>query len=424
MQKRFLLGAALGLCIIALVSSSASASGGAVTRVVDEDGKATIANCNDTTHTAHLTIQLAVNASNPGDTILVCPGVYPEQVTIAKSLTIRGVASGNENLVLIRPGAITVTNSTSFSTGNPIAAIVLVKETKGVTLTNLTIDGADNVLGGCGPNLVGIYYRNASGKVEAAAVRNIRLGPGPGFEGCQAGIGIFAQSGTGPGSPSKLTVLGSSVHDYQKGGIVGNEAGTELTAIGNGVAGDGPTPFIAQNGIQIGFGATGTISFNSVVNQVYSPCVDVLTCSNGSSTAVLIYDADSVNVTSNSVAKSQSGIYLFQSDHSEVTLNIVSDTDVFDGIAVQQANNNRVQSNLIFNSDESGVYVEGNNNKVQNNTINDTPCGIFEASGTGNNLSGNFFFNTQQKKCAAAVTPLSLLSAAVATDTQRAQPVR
>lgn len=419
MHKRFLLGAALSLSISALVPSSAGATVG-VTRVVDDDGMATAANCNDTTHTAFTTIQAAVNASSTGDTILVCPGVYPEQVTITKSLTIRGVAAGNENLVLIRPGALTAANSTSFSSGNPIAAIVLVKEAKGVTLTNLTIDGANNVFGDCAINLVGIYYRNASGKVEADAVRNIRLG-GPGLEGCQAGIGIFAQSGTGPGSPSKLTVLGSTVHDYQKTGIVGNEAGTELTAIGNGVAGDGPTPFIAQNGIQIGFGATGTISFNSVVNQVWTPCVDLNNCA-FSSTAVLIFDADSVNVTANSIAKSQTGIYL-QSDHSDATLNVVSDTDVWDGIAVV-GNNNRVNGNLLFNSDESGVFVEGNNNKVQNNTINDTPCGIFEASGTGNNLSGNFFFNTQQKTCADTVTPLSLLSKAAATDTQRAQPVR
>ena len=140
---------------------------------------------------------------------------------------------------------------------------------------------------------------------------------------------------------------------------------------------------------------------------------------------MLIFDADSVNVTANSIAKSQTGIYLYLSDNSAVTLNVVSDTDVWDGIAVV-GNNNRVNSNLIFNSDESGVYVDGNNNKVQNNTINDTPCGIFAFSGTGNNLSGNFFFNTQQKTCAAAVTPLSLLSlsSTAATDSQRSQPVR
>ena len=36
------------------------------------------------------TIQAAVNAASPGDTILVGPGVYFEQVSIGKSVTIVG----------------------------------------------------------------------------------------------------------------------------------------------------------------------------------------------------------------------------------------------------------------------------------------------------------------------------------------------
>ena len=40
-------------------------------------------------------IQLAVNAASPGSTIDVCPGTYPEQVTIAESLTLQGVVSAN-----------------------------------------------------------------------------------------------------------------------------------------------------------------------------------------------------------------------------------------------------------------------------------------------------------------------------------------
>ena len=36
------------------------------------------------------TIQSAVDAAKPGDTIRVCAGTYVEQVSISKSLTIRG----------------------------------------------------------------------------------------------------------------------------------------------------------------------------------------------------------------------------------------------------------------------------------------------------------------------------------------------
>ena len=41
------------------------------------------------------TIQLAVSSVPPGATIQVCPAAYPEQITINKDLTIKGIADGN-----------------------------------------------------------------------------------------------------------------------------------------------------------------------------------------------------------------------------------------------------------------------------------------------------------------------------------------
>jgi nitrous oxidase accessory protein NosD len=58
--------------------------------------------------------------------------------------------------------------------------------------------------------------------------------------------------------------------------------------------------------------------------------------------------------------------------------------------------NNKVNGNSIFNSDESGVFVQGNQNDVNGNTINETPVGILEsAPSSGNKFGGgNKFFNT------------------------------
>src|SRR5215467_693808 len=44
---------------------------------------------------SYATISQAVVAVPPGSTVWVCPGLYPEQVTIAKSLTLRGALVGN-----------------------------------------------------------------------------------------------------------------------------------------------------------------------------------------------------------------------------------------------------------------------------------------------------------------------------------------
>ena len=276
-----------------------------------------------------------------------------------------------------------------MAVSNPIAAIVLIDGADKVALTNLTIDGAANAIAGCAPNLIGIYYRNSSGKIDSVAVRNIRLAPS--LAGCQSGLGIFAQSGGG--GSSKVDVLNSSVHDFQKNGITGNESGTDINISGNSVSGDGPSPIIAQNGIQIGFGAKGTVQGNSANNVIYGPCTSVSTCG-ASATGILIFDAESARVMNNNVANTQTGIYL-QSNKGEVSNNTIFQSKVFDGVAVFGDNNN-VNGNSIFNSDESGVFVQGNKNDVNGNTINEAPVGILEsAPSSGNNFGGgNKFFNT------------------------------
>src|SRR5213075_3305060 len=43
------------------------------------------------------TIQAAVNAVPPGSTVFVCPGTYPEQVSIGQPLTLRGIAFNNQD---------------------------------------------------------------------------------------------------------------------------------------------------------------------------------------------------------------------------------------------------------------------------------------------------------------------------------------
>ena len=172
------------------------------------------------------------------------------------------------------------------------------------------------------------------------------------------------------------------------------------------MAGDGVTPIIAQNGIQIGYGATGSITRNSVVNHVYTcptfPC--------DAATNILVFESNKVTVRGNQTAKAVIGIYLVRSDDSEVRNNRVSDTDVFDGIAVI-GSRNHVHLNRILNSDEFAVSVEGNDNLIEKNVINEAPCGIF-TSGTGNSLLANSIFNTELATC----EPFTLFSKALSLD--------
>lgn len=330
----------------------------------------------------YLTIQSAVNAASSGDTIHVCAGTYPEQVLITKSLNLSG-----DNGALIEPVNVAA-NSTSFTSGQPIAAIVLVQGTTGVTIENVIVDGSGNGISECSPDLIGIFYQNASGELNHVAVRDVELSPT--LNGCQSGLGVFVQSGQG--LSSVVTIANSSIHDYQKNGITANEADTQVTISGNVVTGLGTAAGTAQNGIQIGFGATGTIHANTVANHVYAPCIDLTGCT-ATADDILVYQSDGVTVDHNTVGVSQTGIAIV-ANNANVLDNTVFDSLIFDGVLLQ-GNGNSATGNHITRSDQAAVVISGNSNTVQQEVINDATIGILTIAGsTGTTMGINTFFNT------------------------------
>ncbi len=326
-------------------------------------------------------IQDAINAASPGDLIRVCPGKYPEQLSIDKSLSIEG-----DNGAILLPSNMVV--NTSGSSGAPIAAAILVKEAANVEIEGLIVDTANSGIIECSPDLIGILYQNSSGRIEHNAVRNVKLSVS--LNGCQSGDAIVVQS---LGSEtSEVTVDDNSVHDYQKNGITGNELGTEVTITNNIVTGLGPTTGAAQNGIQIGFGATGGVQRNTVTDNVWSPCVSLENCA-FNATGILIFQSDDVHVEHNSVATNQIGIYA-GGQHNEIESNNISNSPVLDGIDLA-SDNNLASRNDVINSGQAAILIEGNNNKDTDNRITEAPIGVLKVSGTvGNTQSGNSFFDT------------------------------
>lgn len=370
--------------------------------VVDDNGA-----CPGTDFT---TIQAAINASPAGSTIQVCPGVYREQIRIAKRITLVGVEFNNQGQARIQPQTVAA-NTTSLFDNSPIAALVVVDNANRVTLENLTVDGASNTLG-CSPTLVGIFYRNASGTIESAAVRNIVANNTP---GCGNATAIFAQSG-GSGGRTNLTVSNSSVHDYDKNGIIGNEIGTTLNATGNAVSGRGSVQDTAQNGIQIAFGASGQIEDNAIINNVYAACVSPANCPTAA-TNILVFQSNDVRVRNNTAGNSNANI-LAAGDRNDINQNTILDSNVFDGI-VLVGNGNDARANRIFNSDRAGITVEGNQNRVRNNFVNEAQNGVLITGGSNNNIgNNNGFFNVVN------TTTTATSGARVAAAQVNASPVR
>jgi len=329
----------------------------------------------------HATIQAAVDAAPPGARIRVCAGVYKEQVAIRKPLRLEG-----ENGAVVMPAGMAA-NTTSLFDGSLVAAAILVADAVRVEIEGLTVDAGGNAVASCSPVLVGVMYRNASGRLEEVVVRNLMLGKG--LEGCQSGNGVLVQSGGG--GSSRVEVEGASIHDYQKNGITGNEAGTDLTVRRSVVTGLGPTPGAAQNGIQIGPGARGTVEGCSIANHLWSGCVSKDAC-DFVATDILVSGAAEARVARNTAGTSQAGVYL-EANGALVAGNEVFDTSVFDGIVVN-GDRNEVSGNTVTRSEEAGIFLLGDSNLVAGNRIRESPVGIWKLSGSGNVLVGNRFANT------------------------------
>jgi len=233
---------------------------------------------------AYPSIAAAIDAAQPGFTVLLDDLSYSEQVVIdVPGLTLEGQGNNDSRIAPIALAA----NTTSLTSGFAYAAIVLVDGVDGVIIRDLAIDGAPGAasIPGCAPGIVGVYFRGASGRLQDATVANVVLPPA--LVGCQAQIAVIAHAATG-GSDS-VVLDGNRIENYGKGGVVASGAGVSLEAIDNLIIGRGPRPLgdAAQNGIQVSFGATGQLAGNTVSGHSYLPATVV-------ATGVLVYDAAAV----------------------------------------------------------------------------------------------------------------------------------
>ena len=352
------------------------------------------------------TIQAAVDAVPSGSTIEVCPGTYVEQVKIdSKTLTVIGILSGTSDaVVLIPPSAGLIMNGTHIGGGSrAIAAQIFVQNSTSVIISHLTVDGNGNALNSCGIDPIGIYYQNSSGRISDSVARNQILNAAD--QGCQIGLGIDVESDLGtPG----VTVSNNSVHNYQKNGITaggpGTGGGPAMAITNNTVVGIGATPLIAQNGVQIGFGASGKVTGNTVADDIYSGAAAA------AGSGILIVASSGITVSGNSVQSTQFGIATVTdsadgpADSALITSNHIGATQEFDAIDLC-SNGNTAQSNSIYGSQaESAIHLDdqcpgptaapsGTNNTITNNTINEPCAGVLLGSTPSSAIGPNTFFN-------------------------------
>lgn len=114
-----------------------------------------------------------------------------------------------------------------------------------------------------GANYYGIVNDGARVDIRNSSVSDIGEKP---FNGTQHGVAIYFAFG----SAARGAIQGNVVWNYQKGGIVVNGPSASADVEQNTVLGLGPVNFIAQNGIQAGYGADVQIGQNLVAGNSYT----------------------------------------------------------------------------------------------------------------------------------------------------------
>jgi hypothetical protein len=229
---------------------------------------------------------------------------------------------------------------------------------------------------------IGVYYGpGTSGTVSGANIHNANyfgvvndggavniqnsdihdIGESP-FNGTQHGVAIYFVLG----SNASGTISGNHIWHYQKGGIVVNGTGSSATIRDNVVTGLGPVGFIAQNGIQVGYGADASVMRNTVSGNSY---IGTSTVSGGIVVVGGPYYGEAYTVgtqiVGNTVTNNDIGVFL---------TNLAADGSAPDVATNIKTVNNTISNDAVTNNYggcgyQAGVSDVGNNDKIINNTI-------------------------------------------------------
>jgi parallel beta-helix repeat protein len=414
-KYRFTLCGAAGLLtlvgagLFAAVPASADVSTTASPRLyVATTGSDTSNTCRLATHPC-LTVDYALTQAPPGAIIALAAGTYtaPIAVSNAQTVTISGKARTGTSATIIDPATtVADTDGVDGGTPQPIGALVDVTGGATVDLKNLTIEGSSASPTfdptGCANNFVGVYYHDASGTVSNVTIDGVQLSTT--LFGCQDGLAAYVATDQPVTTASAVTFSNVSTTNYDKNGFTCNFLGTTCNVTNSVARGIGPTAAIAQNGIQLAYGAAGSITGSRATANSYT-----LGTANNQATGILVYDTGATTVTGNTLSANDVNLFA-GADSGSVSgnWNISGNTvngatnnagngrgnGYGDGIQIQgvtATNPTTVANNVVQGSYEYGIGLYGAvGATVSTNTTNRNYDGIYvDSASSQNNLTSN-----------------------------------
>jgi Right handed beta helix region len=276
----------------------------------------------------YTTIQSAVSAADPGDRIKVCPGTYVEEVVIP---------AGKDGIDLFSQGHLQAIIKAPPAFVDPSRSIVTIRGAQDVKLSHFTVTGPGGTP--CGSIVAGIsVVGGGSATIENNHITEIRDLV---FSGCQNGLAVLVGRGSLM-QTGRAEIAHNLIDRYQKGGVVVDNVGSYGNVHHNEIVGFGPTPVIAQNGIQVSRGAGADVDHNEVTGNSYAiPAV-------AAGTGVLLFQpgGGAVTVGFNDVYLNDDGIALYDTDGSVIEHNYSHDQRAYDGVFVDSGSTgNRIAYN-------------------------------------------------------------------------------
>jgi hypothetical protein len=251
-------------------------------------------------YNAFAKIQDGINAVAENGVVHVYPGTYAEQLIINKSLSLIGMTGAKVVAPDVRS---TFTIPESTATFDPIIfayGSLSGSDTISVTVKGFEVDGGNKARSNY--RYVGILCRNVKpGTISNNMLHSLYPPSGKGSGPQTFGILVYGDS--------NMVIRENEIKDFSRGGIgvVGDggpsvdpsAAIEENIVYGNGL--ESETGWWAENGIQLGLGATGRIKGNHVYNcTVNNPY--------WSASGILVVDTSDVVVESNYVEGCDIGI--------------------------------------------------------------------------------------------------------------------
>jgi len=303
------------------------------------------------------TVTRCLTAAAPsGDTIRLTAGAFGDDDRIhitGKSVTVRGAGIGQ---TVVRPHAtlyFTLPGGLPPGTPQEHAVAVVADGPVVVNLYDLTVDNANRVPASSGRSYDVMYLAGADGTVDGCELRGARDNP---LAANDAPAAVMVR-GDGGSDPCQVTVRRCHLHDFGKGGVLAL-FDAQVTIEENDVVGAGAlaAPDLAQLGVQLAFGATGSVRKNRIRDLE-------LTTAAGIGVGIQLLDAAAgVVLEGNRVVRCERGIETVQTGSTVRALTVrdnfatESDTGIFvDHDGATLVGNTLQRARLLDARDDTGT---------------------------------------------------------------------